>query len=370
MITEFDEHREPQRRPPRLAVLWREYVPKDWVFPVALAIFVAITVWFARSIHDFLVPSGNALMVPTFVGQTLSDATTEAYRFGLRTNVVARQISDRYPKDVVMGQQPAPGTRVREGRQVSLVVSNGVQIYSMPDMRYQSMREAGLDLSHLHLQLAKVKYVSSDVVPPNHVVDQDPAPLTSVREGAPVNLTVSKGGATQLRVPDFTNEDIDQARADAQRNHIHLGQIVWMPLGPNAAPHGRVVRQTPTAGTKIDAYDPVSLEVSAGPHESGYILRQVHLLASVPSDESTDKPQHVQLVVTDMTGKWVMYDAYAQPGQKLDFNVSAMGTSVVDFFVNNALIAESRLGREPPAVYDEKRPDAAGGPQPQESPRK
>ena len=34
-----------------------------------------------------------------------------------------------------------------------------------------------------------------------------------------------------------------------------------------------------------------------------------------------------------------MYDAYAQPGQKLDFNVSALGTSVVDFFVNNALIA-------------------------------
>lgn len=368
MITEFNEHDGPGRKPNRFVTLWREYVPKDWVFPIALAVFVAIIVWFARSIHDFVVPSGNALMVPTFVGQTLSDATTEAYRYGLRTQVVARQISDRYPKDVIMGQQPAPGTRVREGRQVSLVVSNGVQIYAMPDMRYQSMREAGLDLSHLHLQLGKVKYVASDVVPPNHVVDQDPAPLTSVREGAEVNLTVSKGGSTQLRVPGFEGEDIDQARADAQKNHIHLGQIVWMPLGNNGPPHGRVVRQVPSAGTKIDAYDPVSLEVSAGPHQSGYVLRQVHLLASVPSDESSDKPQHVQLVVTDMTGKYTLYDAYAQPGQKLDFNVSAMGTSVVDFFVNNALIAESRLGREPPAVYNEKRSGDTNTPEPQASP--
>ncbi|MDP9018282.1 MAG: hypothetical protein M3N19_08170, partial [Candidatus Eremiobacteraeota bacterium] len=154
------------------------------------------------------------------------------------------------------------------------------------------------------------------------------------------------------------------ARADAQRAHIRLGQVVWMPLGPNAAPHGRVVRQTPAAGSKIDAFEPVSLEVSAGPHESGYILRQVHLLASVPSDQTSDKPQRVQVIVTDMSGKWTMYDAFAQPGQKLDFNVSAMGTAVVDLFVNNALIAESRLGREPSAVYNERRPgnDAAPGP--------
>ena len=82
------------------------------------------------------------------------------------------------------GTRAGSGTRVREGRQVSLVVSNGVQIYLMPDMRYQTMREAGLDLSHLHLQLGKVKYVQSDEVPANHIVDQDPAPLTSVREGA------------------------------------------------------------------------------------------------------------------------------------------------------------------------------------------
>ncbi|MBC5815401.1 MAG: hypothetical protein GIW97_02565, partial [Candidatus Eremiobacteraeota bacterium] len=68
-----------------------------------------------------------------------------------------------------------------------------------------------------------------------------------------------------------------------------------------------------------------------------------------------DKPQRVQLIVTDMTGKYTLYDAFAQPGQKLDFTVPAMGTSVVDFFVNNALIAESRLGREPPAVYSEPR---------------
>ena len=340
----------------RLRTNLRSYMPRDWIFTLAVAIFVGIIVWFGRSVHDFFVPTTATLSVPTFTGQTLNDAMSEAYHAGLRTQVVARQISDQYPRDVVMAQQPPPGAHVREGRQISFIVSTGVQINSMPDLRYQSLREAGLDLSRLHLQLATTKYVQSDEVPPNHIVDQDPAPLSNVREGTAVTLTVSKGGANQIAVPNFVGETIDMARDDAARSKIHLGQLVWMPLGTSAPPHGTVVGQTPSAGSKVDSFTPVSLEISAGPHESGYVLRQVHLLASVPSDQSSNnQPLRVRVTVTDATGKWNLYDAYAQPGQKLDFNVSALGTSLVDFFVNDALVAESRLGAEPPNAY-ERRP--------------
>ncbi len=341
-------------RPRRVRASWRSYLPQDWVFTLAVAIFVGIIVWFGRSVHDFFVPTTATLSVPTFIGQTLTDAMSEAYHSGLRTQVVARQMSDRYPRDVVIDQQPQPGARVREGRQISFIVSTGVQISSMPDLRYQSMREAGLDLSRLHLQLTATKYVQSDEVPPNHIVDQDPAPLSNVREGTQVTLTVSKGGSSQIIVPNFVGQTIDTARDDADRNKIHLGQLVWMPLGTSAPPHGTVVRQIPSAGSKIDTFTPVSLEISAGPHESGYVLRQVHLLASVPSDQGGDKPLRVRVTVTDATGKWNLYDAYAQPGQKLDFNVSALGTSLVDFFVNDALVAETRLGTEPSNAYEHR----------------
>ena len=82
----------------------------------------------------------------------------------------------------------------------------------------------------------------------------------------------------------------------------------------------------------------------------------------MPADQSGgDQPLRVRLTVTDATGKWNLYDAFAQPGQKLDFNVSALGTSLVDFFVNDALVAETRLGAEPPNIY-EHRPSASPGP--------
>ncbi len=333
-----------------------DYLPRDWVFPIVLAVFVAVTVWFARQIHDFLLPPSTTVTVPSFVGQTLADANAEIERLKLSSAVIDHTTSDRYPKNVVIMQRPQPGEQVRQGRQVSFVISDGIVAHLMPDLRYQSMREVSIDLSRARLTLGKVTQVRSDIVPEGHVISQDPQPLSSVAEGDTVTLVVSKGGLTSIKVPDFVGTSIDQARALAEKSGIKLGQIVWTPLGSGGPPHGIVARQVPAPNTKIASFDPVSLQVSAGPHESGYILRQVHVLVSVPvpQDYQAGQQLDVRLVVTDATGRYDLYHAFAEPGQKLDFTVSALGTSLVGMYVNGVLVGETRLGVEPPAVYDEK----------------
>ena len=323
---------------------------QDWYFAVALALFVGVTVWFARSIQDFLQPSNATLTTPTLVGQTLNDAMQSASRAKLLAVVVSHQPSDRYPKDLVMRQDPAPGTVVREGRQISLVVSSGVQIFSMPDLRYETMREVGLDLTRFKLLPGKTRYVDSDEVPPNLVVAQDPAPLSSVRVGTVVNLDVSKGGRQRLKVPRFEGLSIEEARSMASDQHIRLGQVVWTPFGRWGPPRGAIVRQNPAAGTAIDSSEAVSLQVCAGPREAGYLVRQVHATATVPDDADADgKPAAVRIQVRDATGEWNVYDAYAQPHQKLDFNLTVIGTAELDVYVNGELLSSSRLGEEPPA---------------------
>ncbi|HVS47188.1 MAG TPA: PASTA domain-containing protein [Verrucomicrobiae bacterium] len=346
---------------------WRDrlhgYVPQDWIFPIVLALFVGIVVWFGRAIHDFLLPPANTVSVPSFVGQTMGDAKAEIARLHLSENVIATTTSDRYPKGVVVNQQPDPGAQVRQGRQISFVVSGGIIARLMPDLRYQSMREVGLDLSRAHLQLGTVTYVKSQVVPAGHVIDQDPAPLANVAENDKVDVTESKGGAVSMKLPDFVGESIDDVRDAMSKGGISLGQIVWTPLGRNGPAHGQVARQFPPAGSKIDAYEPVSLQVSAGPYESGYLLHQVRVLVSVPVPEgaTTATQLNLKLTVTDATGRYDLYDAFAQPGQKLDFTVTAVGTSVLDMYVNNVLVGESRLGQEPTAIYDQKSTSPPGG---------
>jgi beta-lactam-binding protein with PASTA domain len=322
---------------------------QDWYFAVALAFFVGVSVWFARAVQDFLAPASKAIGAPTLVGQTLSDAVATAERTGVKVVVVQRVASDRYPRDVVMRQDPPPGAQVREGRQISCVVSTGVVIFAMPDLRYESLREVGLDLSHDKLALGKVKIVSSDEVPANRVVAQDPLPLTSVRPGTVVNVSLSKGGPSAIRVPSFTDQSLDAARQEASDAHVQLGQIVWTPFGRYGPPRGTVVRQNPPFNAVIAPSQPVSLQVSAGPREAGYIIRQVHAVATVPEDAAATAggSPTVRVSVTDETGTRNVYNAYAEPKQKLDFNLTAVGTAEVDVFVNDELLAATKIGVEP-----------------------
>jgi hypothetical protein len=166
-----------------------------------------------------------------------------------------------------------------------------------------------------------------------------------------------------VHVPNFVGLTIDQARTVAADAGVALGQIVWTPLGGSGPAHGVVARQLPSPDAKISSYEPVSLQVSAGPNESGYIIHQARVLVSVPESDS-DQPTSqldVRLALTDATGQYDLYHAFAQPGQKLDFTVTAVGTSVLDMYVNDTLVGETRLGTEPPNVYSAK-PSASPSP--------
>jgi eukaryotic-like serine/threonine-protein kinase len=337
-----------------------------------LAAFVGVLVWFSHQIYLFLLPPANTITVPSFVGQSVADATAAAQQINLISQVVDHSTSDRYPKGVVMNQRPEAGTPVRAGRQIDFVVSDGIVSSQMPDLRYQSMREVTIDLARAKLQLGRVTRVKSDLIPADHVIEQDPQPLADVVEGQSVNLVLSSGGARVVRVPQFVGKRIDDARKLAAAEGVSLGQIVWTPLGASGPKHGMVARQSIAAGTRIESFEPVSLDVSAGPNESGYIIRQVRVLASVPVSDTapTGKSVAVVLRVRDATGEYDAYRAYAQPGQKLDFTVTAVGSSIVDLYVDNELVGTTRLGEEPKKIYDEGKPSPkpSGKPSPSPSP--
>lgn len=337
---------------PRLETM----LDRDWVLALAVAFFVAVIVWFARSVQDFFGGSSGDVLLPAFSGQTVNDATSECVRLHLTCTVIARQASEQYPLDVVMAQQPDAGSHVREGRAISFVASTGIHIFPMPDLRFESLRNVTLELGNVKLQLAGTKIVPNNDIPANHVVEQVPPPLTSVREGTSVTLTLSKGPPSSVKVPNFVNMGIDAARDAAVAAKVRLGQIVWTPFGADGPARGTVVRQSPAAGQFIDPFAPTSLQVSAGPTEYGYIVRQVHVSAAIPL---SDDVAHVRMQVRDDTGSWNVYDGYAQGGAKLDLNVTAIGTAELDTYVNNELLDVAKIGTEPPSLTHSPAPSAA-----------
>lgn len=319
-------------------------------FPLALAFAVGVFTWYARAIHDFFVPTVVDVVVPTFVGQNEADALALGRREQLQMLVIARRTSEQFPKGVVMVQDPSGGVQVRQQRRISLIVSEGVQYVSMPDLRDQSLREAGLVLSNLHLHLGKTKAIDDNDVDAGHIVSEDPTPLTNVREGTDVNFQVSNGPPTNIAVPDFVGLQVDDARTVATNAKIRLGQVIWTPFGHDGPPRGVIVRQKPSSGSNIDGHSTVSLQVSAGPHQFGYMLRETHASVTVPM---ADASAHVRVLAIDETGTHAVLDAFGASGQRLDFVAVTVGTAHLETYINGTLVDSTPLGKEPPSQEED-----------------
>jgi hypothetical protein len=56
-----------------------------------------------------------------------------------------------------------------------------------------------------------------------------------------------------------------------------------------------------------------------------------------------------------------VYDGFAQPGQRLEFDLTTVGTAWLDTYLNNELQSQTLLGKEPPPPTP---PPAAKRPEP------
>jgi len=127
--------------------------------------------------------------VPAVAGRPLEAATASLARQGFASrHVYAPSWTVR--KGSVVGLQPRAGTRVRRPARVTLVVASGYPRAVVPDVRDTDLAAAQGRLAAEHLRYRLVWRLTDAT--PGHVLDQIPAPGTTVYQEAQVRLTVSR----------------------------------------------------------------------------------------------------------------------------------------------------------------------------------
>jgi len=106
----------------------------------------------------------------------------------------------------------------------------------------------------------KITRQTSDTVPANRVISQDPAPSTQVPKGNPVGLVVSSGKPT-LTLQNFVTYTV----GDAQNDLTNLKFRTKIESKFDPAAKGTVIDQKPKAGTTLREGSTVTLVVSNGP---------------------------------------------------------------------------------------------------------
>jgi beta-lactam-binding protein with PASTA domain len=130
--------------------------------------------------------------VPRLVGMTIADAKQALRSAALSSSVTT--VASSEPAETVVGQSPTAGAKVRRGSVVSLRVSAGPNLVTVPDVTGLDEGDARAALQGDGFQVAVVDQPTDDASQDGVVVDQSPTASADAREGSTVTITVARFG--------------------------------------------------------------------------------------------------------------------------------------------------------------------------------
>ncbi len=214
---------------------------------------------------NLVVSLGPAMVpVPNVVGLTQANASSAITAAGLTVGTVSTQNSSTVATGNVISQSPSAGSSVAQGSAVSLVVSLGPVVATVPNVVGLTQANAATAITSAGLTVGTVTTQNSSVAA-GDVISESPSAGTSVVPGSAVNLVVSLG-PVMVTVPDVTGLTQASATSTLTSAGLTVGTVTTQSSSTAAA--GDVISQSPSAGTSVSQGSTVSLVVSLGPAQS------------------------------------------------------------------------------------------------------
>lgn len=203
---------------------------------------------------------GRQATVPSVENLTVAQAKVKLEKAGLKLREGTAEYSDQ-TADTIIRSSPKPGSSVTKGDTVTVIVSLGPEISTVPRLRGRSVEAARAAIEAAKFTpVDAVSEVYDDTVPAGQVVRTNPAGGVQKPVGELITLVVSKG-PEPIAIPDFTNKDAQKAKARL----AELGFKVTLTEDfSDTVPAGKVASQTPASGTGVKN-DTINLVVSKGP---------------------------------------------------------------------------------------------------------
>ena len=225
-----------------------------WPAITASALVAALSAWF------FLLGPGATATVPSVQGREQA-AAVSAVRSASLDPKVSESFDEKVAKGVVISVKPGPGTNLRRGADVVLVVSKGPERYAVPPVVGMTLAEATARIEAVNLTVGKVSKAFDEKIPDGQVVSAKPGPGASLKKSTAVALTVSKG-RKPIDVPDLTGAVA--TKASRQLSDLGLKVDATKQENSDTVAKGKVISQSPRDGTLYRG-DTVTLVVSKGP---------------------------------------------------------------------------------------------------------
>ena len=194
--------------------------------------------------------------VDRVLGLPLAEAQKELGQAGLKAKVDAEEPDPVIPAGHVAWQDPPPGTLLPSGALVHLTPSSGPAPVSVPDVGGFEIDQARQVLDAAGLRVGEIDTVANSLEAGVIVATRPPSGTTRP-PGSKIGLVISKGPA-DIRVPDLTGLEQEEARRRLENSGLRVGRIAHR----DGRTPGVVLQQRPAAGIMAPRESRVDLVIS------------------------------------------------------------------------------------------------------------
>jgi serine/threonine-protein kinase len=228
-----------------------------------LAAALAITAGLSALTTMRVVLKSQEVSVPSLLGRRVPDAGAVAAKQKLLIRVEGKRNDPHMGADLVVEQDPPPGSLLKTQRSVRVWVSLGPRRLMIPAVEGESLRSGRLTLEQAGVTVGRILEVTNAAEEGTILMQRPPAGETDKLGEEGASLLVSLGpGRRDYVMPDLIGRrasDVLVWLREAGLNVTDVNYRSYLGVEP-----GIVLRQSPASGYRVTPRGSVSIEVSRG----------------------------------------------------------------------------------------------------------
>ncbi len=311
------------------------------VLGVAFVLLAGASAYFTMS---FIIKGEDRVVVPDLTGKDVVRILESLTQLGLNTKVKGSEHSDQVPANHVLSQDPAPGTEIKKGRDIRIVLSKGPKTLIAPNLKGIPSRQARIILEQNGLCAGNVSKAHFRDVPGDAVWAQFPEGGTELMQGECMDLLVSLGPSPRaLKMPDLRGLSYPEAVRVVQRMNLTPGQTQTAEDPGQAA--DTVLAQDPPAGHRVPEGQAVkmtrNLKADARKTGPGSAAKGVTLFKYRIKDGFLKSRIKLKFDGYGLSGE--MIDAYLDPGEEVMLLIPEDASATVWLYEDDVLVVSRKF---------------------------
>ncbi len=305
---------------------------------IVLLLAVVVLVAVSMLVFIFVRKGPPEVSVPKVTGNDLIEGLLILQKKKLNSVIDPRYFSDQ-EKNIIVEQDPKPGSSVREGKSIKLVVSKGPIISIVEDYTGETVAFVQNRLQEIFsfqsktIKIGTVATIAS-AEPAGTIIGQSPPPNTPITNVETIDLVVSKGPEIQaFYLDNYTDQNIKEVMQALALRGVLVNIIPEDTSDP--VQNGIIIAQEPPEGTVVKRNETVTFYVGYLPSEKGKDKLYARVLNfDVPKD--LNKVQ-VRIVVKDKISEREIYNDENSGGDSLSIPFKSYSNTTVYIYIDEGV---------------------------------